>query len=321
MITGTFNKIPRKKNSHGYGWARTWAENLNTSINHDGNPSCIIYVDHGVNFGGGLNLFGGFNDELKKRIDIVPISLAIAQAAIESGWGTSRFAIEGNAYFGQKVIGSKIRGIKPNGIENPLVKIRTFDNLNDSVNAYINNLNTHFAYKNFRKSRNELRSFGKIPEGIILVKQLKKYSELGEEYVKKVYNTKDQKKEFEINTKKIITEKIDFKFIESDFRKVNFNHLGKFNIYCYDALHDEKSQYDGISLVQPALDDIFILIIDDWNWSEVRKGTLEALNNLKIDIISKIEIRTTQDNNMPKIFVGQYSEWHNGYFIAVCEKK
>ena len=142
-----------------------------------------------------------------------------------------------------------------------------------------------------------------------------------EEYVKKVYNTKDQKKEFEINTKKIITEKIDFKFIESDFRKVDFNHLGKFNIYCYDALHDEKSQYDGISLVQPALDDIFILIIDDWNWPEVRKGTLESLNNLKINIISKIEIRTTQDNNMPKIFVGQYSEWHNGYFIAVCEKK
>ena len=142
-----------------------------------------------------------------------------------------------------------------------------------------------------------------------------------EEYLKKVYNTKDQKKEFEINTKKIITEKIDFKFIESDFRKVNFNHLGKFNIYCYDALHDEKSQYDGISLVQPALDDVFILIIDDWNWPEVRKGTLDALNNLKIDIISKIEIRTTQDDNMPKIFVGQYSEWHNGYFIAVCEKK
>ena len=142
-----------------------------------------------------------------------------------------------------------------------------------------------------------------------------------EDYVKKVYNTKDQKKEFEINTKKIITDKIDFKFIESDFRKVDYSHLGKFNIYCYDALHDEKSQYDGIALVKPALDDMFILIIDDWNWSEVRKGTLDALKNLKIDIISKIEIRTTQDNNMPKIFVGQYSEWHNGYFIAVCEKK
>ena len=121
--------------------------------------------------------------ELKKRIDIVPISLAIAQAAIESGWGTSRFALEGNAYFGQKVIGVKVNGIRPTDSENPLIKVRTFKNLDDSVKAYLNNLNTHFAYKNFRKSRNELRSFGKTLEGIVLANQLKKYSELGNEYI------------------------------------------------------------------------------------------------------------------------------------------
>ena len=125
--------------------------------------------------------------ELKKRIDIVPISLAIAQAAIESGWGTSRFALEGNAYFGQKVIGVKVNGIRPTDSENPLIKVRTFENLDDSVKAYLNNLNTHFAYKNFRKSRNELRSFGKTLEGRILVNQLKQYSELGNEYI---YNVK-----------------------------------------------------------------------------------------------------------------------------------
>ena len=125
--------------------------------------------------------------ELKKRIDIVPISLAIAQAAIESGWGTSRFALEGNAYFGQKVIGVKVNGIRPTDSENPLIKVRTFKNLDDSVKAYLNNLNTHFAYKNFRKSRNELRSFGKTLEGRILVNQLKQYSELGNEYI---YNVK-----------------------------------------------------------------------------------------------------------------------------------
>ena len=96
--------------------------------------------------------------ELKKRIDIVPISLAIAQAAIESGWGTSRFAIEGNAYYGQKIIGKNVNGIKPNEISNPKIKVRVFDNLNDSVDAYIKNLNTHFAYKNFRKSRIQSRS-------------------------------------------------------------------------------------------------------------------------------------------------------------------
>ena len=121
--------------------------------------------------------------ELKKRIDIVPISLAIAQAAIESGWGTSRFALEGNAYFGQKVIGVKVNGIRPTDSENPLIKVRTFENLDDSVKAYLNNLNTHFAYKNFRKSRNELRSFGKTLEGRVLVNQLKQYSELGDEYI------------------------------------------------------------------------------------------------------------------------------------------
>ena len=143
-----------------------------------------------------------------------------------------------------------------------------------------------------------------------------------EEYVKKVYNTKDQKREFEENIKKVLktSKNIDFKFIESDFRKVNYTELGNFNIYCYDALHDEKSQYEGISIVQPALDDVFTLIIDDWNWQEVRKGTLKALDDLKISIISKVEVKTTQDNTMPKLFLGQYSDWHNGYFIAVCKK-
>ena len=143
-----------------------------------------------------------------------------------------------------------------------------------------------------------------------------------EEYLKKVYNTKDQKKEFEENIKKVLktSEITDFKFIESDFRKVNYKELGNFNIYCYDALHDEKSQYEGIAIVQPALDDIFILIIDDWNLEEVRKGTLKALKDLKISIISKIEVKTTQDNTMPKLFLGQYSDWHNGYFISVCKK-
>ena len=121
--------------------------------------------------------------ELKKRIDIIPISLVIAQAAIESGWGTSRFAQEGNAYFGQKIIGSKVNGISPIESKNPLIKVRTFENLNDSVKAYLNNINTHFAYKNFRKSRNELRSLGKTLEGKILSNELKKYSELGNEYI------------------------------------------------------------------------------------------------------------------------------------------
>ena len=141
-----------------------------------------------------------------------------------------------------------------------------------------------------------------------------------EEQVRKFFSTKDQKKTFEINIKRVITEKIDFKFIESDYRKVNFNQLGKFNIYCYDALHREKDQYEGISMAQPALDDVFVLIIDDWNWESVRKGTFGAIKDLNIKIISKIEIKTTQNNLMPKFVHSHYSDWHNGYFMAVCEK-
>lgn len=69
MITGTFNKIPKKKNSHGYGWARTWSENLDVGINHEGAVVDVLYLDHGVNFGGSLNLFGGFTEDLEQRIN------------------------------------------------------------------------------------------------------------------------------------------------------------------------------------------------------------------------------------------------------------
>ena len=58
--------------------------------------------------------------------------MAIAQAAIESGWGTSRFALEGNAFFGQKIIGSNVNGIKPIENQNPLIKVKTFNTLKDS---------------------------------------------------------------------------------------------------------------------------------------------------------------------------------------------
>ena len=133
-------------------------------------------------------------------------------------------------------------------------------------------------------------------------------------------NVKNPKKEFEINTKKVISEKINFKFIESDFRKINYNEVGKFNIYVFDGPHEMKDHYDGITIVQPSLDDVFILIVDDWNISKVRQGTLNAISDLSIKIISKIEIMTTQNNVVPKLLQCQFSDWHNGYLIAVCEK-
>ena len=124
--------------------------------------------------------------ELKSRTDIIPISLTIAQAAIESGWGTSRFALKGNAFFGQKIIGSKENGIKPFENKNPLVKVKSFNTLKDSVYAYAKNLNTHNAYKKFRQVRREQRSLGQTLDGHILAKTLKNYSELGKSYITKV---------------------------------------------------------------------------------------------------------------------------------------
>ena len=81
---------------------------------------------------------------------------------------------------------------------------------------------------------------------------------------------------------------------------------------------------DGVDIALTDLGtktDEFIYLIDDWNWMEVRKGTFDAIKDLKINVISSIDIKTTQDNKMPRFILGQYSDWHNGYFIAVCKKK
>ena len=145
--------------------------------------------------------------ELKNRVDIIPISLAIAQAAIESGWGTSRFALEGNAFFGQKIIGSNVNGIKPIKNQNPYIKVRTFNTLKDSVNAYAKSLNTHKAYQTFRQVRKEKRSLSQALEGSNLVNTLRKYSELGEEYTEQVQSIIEknnlEKLKKERNTEKV----------------------------------------------------------------------------------------------------------------------
>ena len=94
------------------------------------------------------------------RMDIIPVSIALAQAANESGWGTSRFALEGNALFGQWTWSKK--GILPkNKDPDQNHKILQFQILKASVRAYKNNLNTHNAYKEFREVRAKLRQEGK----------------------------------------------------------------------------------------------------------------------------------------------------------------
>ena len=136
----------------------------------------------------------------------------------------------------------------------------------------------------------------------------------------KALNVQNPKEKFELNTSKVLSEHIDFKFVESDFRKVDYSKIGKFNTYFFDGPHEEVDQYDGIIVAQPSLDDTFILIVDDWNYPQVRKGTHGALTKLSLNIVSKIEIRTTQHDKDPNLLKFHFSDWHNGYFIAVCQK-
>ena len=120
--------------------------------------------------------------KLKMRMDIIPVSVALAQAANESGWGTSRFALEGNALFGQWTWSKK--GISPkNKDPNKSHKILQFQVLKASVRAYKNNLNTHNAYQEFREARAKLRQDNKQIIGLELTKYLKRYSAIGEKYV------------------------------------------------------------------------------------------------------------------------------------------
>ena len=121
--------------------------------------------------------------ELIARMDIIPTSIALAQAAKESGWGTSRFALEGNAIFGQWTWSGQ--GIAPLDREsNKNHKILKFPILRASVKAYQNNLNTHKSYVKFRQKRAALRDKKKKIAGLELTETLNNYAQTGSEYTK-----------------------------------------------------------------------------------------------------------------------------------------
>lgn len=122
-------------------------------------------------------------DGLLYRLDIIPTGLALGQAAYESGYGTSRFAVEGNSLFGQWTY--KGDGIKPGQQRKELGnhQIKAFEWPFDSVRGYFVNLMTHPAYEDFRRLRAELRAAGKPLDSLVLADGLVKYSERGQEYV------------------------------------------------------------------------------------------------------------------------------------------
>lgn len=128
------------------------------------------------------------------------------------------------------------------------------------------------------------------------------------------------KEKFFSNIEKVKSPKIDFQFIEKDFRAVDYSAAGSFNVYMFDGPHEEKDQYDGLMLAQPALDSSYVFIVDDWNWERVRVGTLKAIASSNSRVSFCTEIRTTRDGSHPLIAHTQ-SDWHNGYFIAVLHKQ
>ena len=145
---------------------------------------------------------------LKIRMDEVPVSLAIAQAAKETGWGTSRFAQEGNALYGQWTWTGN--GLKPKGADQDQNhKVMTFKVLQASVRAYQRNLNTHSSYMNFRAARAELRDAKKPLDSLELSKHLDKYAETGEEYVEILQKIIKQNKLKDFDDAKLLPSSIE----------------------------------------------------------------------------------------------------------------
>lgn len=130
-------------------------------------------------------------EEYLKRVDTVPISMVLAQAAIESNWGKSRFVREANNLFGEWTWGKK--GIVPkNRPEGKRYKIRIFDSLEDSIASYMRNLNRHWAYKEFREARFMAKIMGKPFGGFTASAYLTHYSQLGEKYTLMIKKTIDK---------------------------------------------------------------------------------------------------------------------------------
>ncbi len=145
---------------------------------------------------------------LKIRMDEIPVSLAIAQAAKETGWGTSRFAQEGNALFGQWTWSGE--GLKPkNADKDEGHKVMKFNVLQASVRAYQRNLNTHSTYKAFRKARAEFRDLNKPLDSIELSKYLKNYAETGNQYVEVLRKIIQQNKLKDFDDAKLLPSSID----------------------------------------------------------------------------------------------------------------
>ena len=126
------------------------------------------------------------------------------------------------------------------------------------------------------------------------------------------------KSEFLVNFEKFKGEN-DAIFIENDCYNVDVSVLPKFNIYMYDGNHTNESHYNALLHYYNCLDDIFIFIVDDWNWKDVRDGTINSIQKLNLKVLYEKEIRLTWDNShTPQPQASQ--TWHNGIYVAILQK-
>jgi hypothetical protein len=127
------------------------------------------------------------------------------------------------------------------------------------------------------------------------------------------------KSEFLANFEKFKGEN-DATFIENDCFQVDVSLLPKFNIYMYDGNHSNESHYKALLHYYSCLDDIFIFIVDDWNWKYVRDGTIDSIKKLKLKVLYEKEIRTTNNDTHPEWGSPEQKEWHNGIYVAIFQK-
>jgi Bax protein len=125
-------------------------------------------------------------NELLLRVDVIPTSLVLAQAANESAWGTSRFALEANNIFGQWCFEEGC-GIIPNRrVAGATHEVKSFDTIEAAIEGYFLNINSHHLYAGFRQERARLRRLGRRLDSIVLAQRLDRYSERGKSYVDEV---------------------------------------------------------------------------------------------------------------------------------------
>jgi hypothetical protein len=113
--------------------------------------------------------------------------------------------------------------------------------------------------------------------------------------------------------------KNDATFIEKDCYTLDVSTLSKFNIYMFDGNHTSESHCKALTHYYQCLDDIFVFIVDDWNWKDVRDGTNRAIEQLKLKKLYEKEIRLTTDNTHTPVEIGKET-WWNGIYVAVLQK-